>query len=291
MKLTIFTPAYNRAFSLPRLYKSLCDQTNKNFEWLIVDDGSRDNTEDVVAEFIKENSIHIKYLRQSNGGKHRAVNLGLKEAAGELFFIVDSDDWLAKDAVEKIITKYDDIRNLPDFAGVCGLKVYPSGEKIGGENDFGIIDCTSLDFRYKYNMRGDMAEAFKTDILRNYPFPEYEGENFCPEALVWNRIAKNYKLRYFYERIYVCEYLPDGLTAKITKIRHGSPAASCTHYSELSNLPIPLKQKIKAMINFWRFHSRKCNNYRYNTNIFLSVPCYLPGKLLKLYDRYSNKYQ
>lgn len=253
MVITVFTPTYNRAYKLQVLYKSLCKQTVKNFEWLIVDDGSTDDTENLINNFIQEDKIIIRYYKQKNKGKHRAINKGLDLAKGDLFFIVDSDDWLSNNAIEKIIFHYKTIKSKNEFCGLSGLRSYPNGIKIGGEKNFGILDCNSLDFRYKYNIKGDMAEVFKTDILRQYKFPETENEKFCPEALIWNRIAKNYKLRYFYEKIYYCEYLPDGLTAKITKLRKENPRNSCMYYAELKKANIPFVQKIKAAINFWRF--------------------------------------
>lgn len=251
--ITVFTPTYNRAYKLSSLYNSLCEQTAKNFEWLIVDDGSTDDTERLINNFIQENKIIIRYYKQKNSGKHIAINKGLDLAKGELFFIVDSDDWLYNNALERIVFHYNAIRFDNNYCGVCGLKTYPDGKRIGGEKDFGILDCNSLDFRYKYHIKGDVAEAFKTDVLLQYKFPKNENEKFCPEALVWNRLAKNYVLRYFYEKIYFCEYFPDGLTAKITKLRKENPENCCTYYSELKKANVPFFQKIKAAINYWRF--------------------------------------
>ena len=98
-----------------------------------------------------------------------------------------------------------------------------------------------------------MAEVIRTSVFKEFPFPEIEGERFCPEALIFNRIATKYKLRYFYEKVYLCEYLEDGLTASIVKVRMKSPQTSTMFYSELFYMPIPLSQKIKAAINYWRF--------------------------------------
>ena len=251
--ITIFTPTYNRAYLLSELYKSLCAQISKKFEWLVVDDGSTDETEALIHSFISENRIAIRYIKQINGGKHRAINRGVKEAIGEIFFIVDSDDQLVENAVSKVWFYYNQIKYDSSFAGICGIKAFFCGNKVGGETDFGILDCNSIDFRYKYKVRGDMAEIFRTNILKEYPFPEINNEWFCPEAVVWNRIALNYKLRYFNEIIYLCEYLQDGLTAKIVKMRMNSPEASKICYSELYKSPIPFLQKQKMAINYWRF--------------------------------------
>lgn len=258
--VTVFTPTYNRAYVLPDLYKSLCHQFNKNFEWVVVDDGSNDDTEALFKEWIKDSGISIRYVKVPNGGKHRAVNIGARIAEGELFYVVDSDDQLPEDAISIIISEYEKVRNRKDLCGICGLKAYFTGEKVGGEQDFGEIECNSLDFRYKYKIKGDMAEVFRTSVIREFPFPEIECERFCPEAVVWQRMASKYKFHYFYRKIYLCEYLPDGLTAKITKIRMQCPVASTICYSELTQAKVPFLQKIRASINYWRFWFCPSNN-------------------------------
>ncbi len=287
--VTIFTPAYNRAYIIDKLYYSLLTQTNSNFEWLIVDDGSTDNTRELISTFILESKIDIRYFRQENGGKHQAINRGIQEAKGELFFIVDSDDQLASEAIERVSYYYDEIKEDETFAGVCGLKAYFTGERIGGESDFCILDCNALDFRYKYHIVGDMAEVFRTEILKKYPFPEFEGEKFCPEGVVWNRIAQKYKLRYFYEKIYLCDYLADGLTARIIKLRMESPLSSMMYYSELYHLTIPFLQKLKAAVNYWRF--ALCSADRFSEKIkrigYSSIVLFPLGFFLHLKDIYS----
>lgn len=263
MKITVFTPTYNRAYIIKKLYKSLLIQTFIDFEWLIVDDGSTDNTESLVLSFVNENKINIRYIKQQNGGKHRAINKALEEAKGELFFIVDSDDQLVYNAIERILYYFNQIKEDPSFAGVCGVKAYFDGKKVGGEVDFDILDCSSILFRFNYRMKGDMAEVFRTEIFRKYPFPDIEDERFCPEALVWNRIGMKYRLRYFNEKIYLCDYLQDGLTAKIVKLRMDSPLASMLYYSELYKTPIPFLQKVKAATNYWRFFFCSHNSFVY----------------------------
>lgn len=253
MFLTVFTPTYNRAYTIKKLYNSLLGQTYTCFEWIIIDDGSIDETEALVSSFIRERKIDIHYIKRRNGGKHRAINQGVKEARGELFFIVDSDDLLPSDAVEMLYHYYEKVRKDNTFAGISGIRVNTVNERIGGELNMNYIQASSLDLRMKYGIRGDLAEAYKTSILEKFPFPEYEGEKFCPEALVWNRIAQRYKLLLFNKPVYICEYLDDGLTAKIAKVRMQAPLASMDTYAELSSFDIPEMQKMKASVNFWRF--------------------------------------
>lgn len=251
MLITVFTPTYNRAHLLGRLYESLYTQRFTDFEWVIVDDGSTDGTASLVQGFIAERRIDIKYLSQANGGKHRAINHGVGQARGELFFIVDSDDSLPADSLQSIANEWKKCDS--SMGGVAGLDATISGTVIGSGLPQAFIECSSMDIRFRHHVTGDLAEVFKTSVLREFPFPEIEGEKFCPEALVWNRIAQKYKLRYFNKVIYIAEYQDDGLTDNIVRIRQQSPVASTTFYAELLSADIPWAQKLKAAINYWRF--------------------------------------
>ena len=221
MRISVFTPTYNRGHLLNKLYASLVNQTFKDFEWVIVDDGSSDNTAEIVKNFISDGVLNINYIKQENGGKHRAINRGIKEATGELFFIVDSDDTLPKNSLE-LIDKYANTITSDDVAGVCGLKA--SGGTLVGKTFRGKTKLLRNDQRYKYHITGDKAEAYYTDILKKYPFSEYENEKFLTEAVVWNKIAfDGYKLLYFNEVIYDCDYLNEGLTKNIYNHYRKSP--------------------------------------------------------------------
>ena len=254
MLITIFTPLFNRAHLLGKIYESLYNQTYKEFEWIIVDDGSNDNSKEVVNHFKESHSnFAIHYFYQTNGGKHRAINHGVKEANGELFLILDSDDSLPPNAIETILRYYQQIKDDASFGGVAGYMAHHDRAIIGHCSTKGVVDANSLDYRYQYGATGDMCEVFKTSVLKEFPFPEIEGEKFVPEALVWNRIAQKYKLRWFQEVIYYRDYLEGGLTDKIVKIRMKSPIASTTCYQELCSFKVPLKVKIRSAINYWRF--------------------------------------
>lgn len=253
MLITVFTPTYNRANLLPRLYGSLCRQKFSDFEWVIVNDGSTDDTDSVVDGFIKDNRLSIIYITKENGGKHRAINKGLEIAKGELFFIADSDDYLTNDSLEIVASEYAKVCKDNRFCGIAGLDAKIDGGIIGSGLPMDSIDCNALDIRYKYNVSGDLKEVFRTAILRKFTFPEIEGERFCPEALVWNRIAKEYTLHYINRPIYVAEYQEGGITAGMTKVRMNSPIATVMCYAELMDANIPFIQRIKTAINYWRF--------------------------------------
>ena len=260
MLITVFTPTYNRAHLLPRLYESLCRQTYKDFEWVIVDDGSVDDTKDVIDKLKIENGelkinqqFPVRYYYQENGGKHRAINHGEREAKGELFFIADSDDILPPNALEIVKEEYEKIADKNYISGICGLDSYFDGRVIGSGLPKERMLSDNIEVRLRYGITGDMKEVFRTSIIREFPFPEIEEEHFCSEDLVWNRIAAQYKMMYINQVIYCAEYQPEGITSNIIKVRMESPIASTTYYSELENMHIPIEQKIKAAINYWRF--------------------------------------
>lgn len=254
MLITVFTPTYNRGHLLPELFRSLCHQEFTDFEWVVVDDGSKDDTETVMREIMdREHTFPISYFKTPNGGKHRAVNFGAKEAKGELFFIADSDDTLTDDSLQRVAEAFEPLRDKEEMGGVCGLDCQKDGSIIGSGLPQEVIDCNALDIRFLYHVTGDLKEVFRTSVLREIPFPEIEGERFSPEALTWNRIAVKYKLRYFNRPIYRAEYQQDGLTSRIVRIRMESPVASMMCYQEMTIYAIPLKEKIKAAINYWRF--------------------------------------
>ena len=253
MLISILTPTFNRSNLLHILYESLNRQSFKDFEWIIVDDGSNDNTKDVVHKFISENVISINYIQKQNGGKHTAINRGVKEAKGELILIVDSDDSLPSNSLFLINEGYLKIKDERSIAGICGLMAHHDGRIIGSRNITKVESLSSIEIRYKYGFKGDLCEVFKTRILQMFPFPEIKNERFCPEDLVLNRIAKKFKLLFINDVIYLRDYLEGGLTSKIVKIRMQSPIASMMCYAEILQNNIPYIYKLKAAINYWRF--------------------------------------
>lgn len=245
--ITIFTPAYNRKNTLPRLYESLKTQTDIDFEWLIVDDGSKDGTKELIKNYQKENIINIRYFYQENGGKQRAVNNGVKKALGEYFFIVDSDDYLSSDAVY-MIKKYS--FSLPkDFGGMVFKKI-PISQKDSSCFTEEYIDTNPIDIIFKYNIHGDKGEVFKTSVLKSFPFPEIENEKFVPEGYIWNRIGKKYNLRYIDYGIYYFEYLEDGYTNNFKRDLKKNPKGFGLYYKDMLSYNIPLSAKIKFFLRY-----------------------------------------
>lgn len=260
--ITIFTPTYNRAHLLRDAYESLCEQNfGRDFEWLVVDDGSMDNTREVIEEINSKHtsSFSIRYIYKSNGGKHSAINVGVQEAKGELLWILDSDDSLPKNAFSVVAKRWNSLgkSQKEKLAGICGYMAHHDGKVIGSPIVEAGTVASSLEMRHKLHVTGDMMEVWRTDVMREFPFPEIPNERFCPEALVWNRIAKKYPLYMIPDVIYYRDYLDGGLTDNIVKIRMKSPIASMMTYAELFgsdiDFDLPFGQKVKAAINYWRF--------------------------------------
>lgn len=210
--VTVFTPTYNRAYILGDLYHSLQRQTCMDFEWLIVDDGSADDTKALVASWQgEENPFPIRYVYQENGGKCRAINRGLKEADGRLFFTVDSDDYLTDDAIEKVIRWDGELPKDGHFCGYVGNRGTTPTQTPNRLFPGGYLDGTALD-RYD-QVDGERAFVFYTEIHRKYLYPEFPGEKFLTEAVTWDLMAHDgYKMRFYNDIIWIWEYKDDGLT-------------------------------------------------------------------------------
>ena len=222
--LTIFTPTYNRCHLIDNLYQSLLAQDNQSFEWLVIDDGSTDDTEAYFQNLLKQQQpFEIRCVRQPNGGKHRAINKGVSLAQGELFFIVDSDDYLTPDAVSKVYQWNDSLDSSKKWAGFAGLRSHKDFSVIGKRNTNHFIDAKNNE-RENFCLIGDKAEVYFTNVLKKYPFPEFEGEKFISEEVVWNAIARDdYYLRWFNEIIYICEYLEGGSTMNSNSLFEQNP--------------------------------------------------------------------
>ena len=252
MLITVFTPTYNRAYIISKLYESLLRQTDMSFEWVIVDDGSTDNTPELFEKILKEDKIAVNYIKTENGGKQRAINKGVSVAKGDLFFIVDSDDYLTDDAVFNISKHWDSIKDKNRIAGLCFRRVnYNTHKFIGGDCDIKEGEYSSIEIANTLQILGDKAEIFKTSIMKLFPFPEFKNENFVPEALVWNRISKDHKLKFINIGIYLCEYLPDGLSHNFYQNLQKNPQGFALFYKEvLFCKGMPFFIKIKSLIRY-----------------------------------------
>lgn len=221
-KLTVFTPTYNRAYILTQCYNSLISQTNNNFIWLIVDDGSTDNTKALVDKFVKEKKIEISYIYQKNGGKYKAVNTAVKNCKTELFAFLDSDDYYKKDTVKVFLSEWEKIKNNESVAGIVGRRCNKDGVLVGSHKKFkdGLVNFSHLCFKKKYY--GDTCRMYRTCVLRNCLYPELE-EKFIPENVMLGKIDEYYKVLFLNRALSVSDYLVDGYTKSYKKLLYKNP--------------------------------------------------------------------
>lgn len=307
--ITIFTATYNRASLLTNLYQSLKNQTSHNIEWLIVDDGSTDNTEIVIEKIQKNNKnlFPIRYYQKTNGGKHTAINVGAREAKGDLFFIVDSDDLLTPDAVSTITSDWQE-HHSSHICGLSYLKGYIHNPKASLGHSYS--EATSfignyIDVRYNRGVSGeDHAEIFRTELLRDFPFTEYPNERFMSEAIVWIRLGKRWKMLFVNKIIYLAEYVDGGLTLQGKRLRFQCPLGGIEGSLETMSHEFRLRTRIKQTllyIVYSRFAQRSLSEIYFPTSeinqrqiqsiphfqVLLSI-CLLPG--LALYHYWRRKY-
>jgi glycosyltransferase involved in cell wall biosynthesis len=215
---TVFTPTYNRAHTLHRVHQSLVDQTMTDFEWLVVDDGSTDDTRNLVRLWQDGSAFPIRYLYQPNSGMHIAFNRGVDEARGQLFLRLDSDDACVPEALARFRFHWESIpaEVRPLFSAVTSLCQDQAGRVVGDRFPFDPTDSDPLEIRLKYRVRGEKWGFHRTDVLREFPFPDLPGQPYVTESVVWNRIAKKFRTRYVNEllKIYFVEDGEDSLTAR-----------------------------------------------------------------------------
>lgn len=247
--VTVFTPVYNREKEIVKLYESLCRQTVKDFEWIVVDDGSKDNVWNELQKFQAETQeFPIRIYQQNNAGKHTAINTGVKYASGEFFVIVDSDDFMVDNAIETIISEF---RNLPsNYAGIGLQRIAPDGNVIGSTFQGEYVDATTCD-RPKYHIEGDKAEVFYTAVIKKYPFPVFEGEKFLSEACVWYKMSHDGLLiRWINKPAVVCEYLEGGLTDNSEKLALNNFKGSTYKAKVMLQCNLPKSTRMKTIGNY-----------------------------------------
>lgn len=215
---TVFTPTYNRAYALRRVFESLEAQTFTDFEWLIVDDGSVDSTAAMVEAFRLRASFPIRYFFQENCGKHVAMNRAVKEAAGRFFATLDSDDACVPEALERLLFHWNAIPEdqRKRFSAVTALCMNPDGRVVGEAFPVTPLDVSPVELRYKLKVRGDKWGFQTTEVMRQFPFPVPQGEKFVTEALVWNAIGKTYLTRFVNECLYICVEPAVGEAGRLT---------------------------------------------------------------------------
>lgn len=291
-KITILTPSYNRAHTLPALYESLLKQDTDVFEWLVVDDGSTDATRKLVEGWQGEGKISIRYLHKQNGGKHTALNEGIRLIESELTFIVDSDDWLPENAVEIILQYHEKYREMEGLCGYSFLRFYPDGKVNDAFYPQDERIDTYINARINAGIAGDKAEVFFTDVLRQYPFPVYEGEKFVPEDLIWVQMSGPYKMVHINRCVYISDYLEGGLTCSGKRMKIHSPKAMTERARlYLNDASVNKKTKCKMILlyviygHFAQYSEKKLAN-DLNRKVWY-IAGFVPGTVLYLVWKYN----
>ncbi len=290
-KITIFTPTYNRAYTLPQLYKSLLKQTNRDFIWLVIDDGSSDNTKELIQQWQEEAQIEIRYIYQDNQGMHGAHNTAYKNIDTELNVCIDSDDYMPDDAVENILDFWQQ-NKLDKIAGIVGLDVDKTGKVIGTKMPKNIKTATLSDIYHKYGVKGDKKLVLRTDLVKKYPlYPLFEGERFVPLGTLYLMIDQDYELLILNKPLCVVEYMEDGSTMNIFRQYRNNPKGfryarqvELTYLKSYKLKFIKVLHLISSTLFIKDFHFLKNNPEKMMT--FFSLPI---GLLFHLYIRNQSK--
>lgn len=281
--LCVFTPTYNRSHTLPRLYESLLRQTSDDFEWVVVDDGSTDNTEELIAQYIDEKKINITYIRTQNGGKQRAHNVGVEKCTAPLFLCVDSDDFLVPVAVEHLLSAWKLQENGEGISGILFLKGFTSNKPLGPEFPDGLKRTTLRNLYSKYHFRGDTGLMYRTDVLKKYPFWVAPGEKFIGENYVYDQIDQKYELLLLNEILYIAEYLADGYTKNVRKVTKENPVSYLTLKRQSITFDSTLHEKYRDTILYLVgcMLANKEGGVREAPSRMLAIMAYLPALIAK----------
>lgn len=223
-KLTIFTPTYNREHLLPRLYASLCNQTSLDFEWLIADDGSTDNTAELVKKWQAEKKIDIRYVYRENGGMLKAHETAYENMDSGICTCIDSDDWMPVDAIENIHKAWEKYgASDSDCCGLIGLDAYGDGKTVGVEFPESPWKCRYIDF-LQAKVVGDKKFVHRVDIIKQYlPYPHFEGEKFPVTSYLYYFMGEKYHYYAMNDVYSFVEYQEDGLSKNIINQYRKSP--------------------------------------------------------------------
>lgn len=284
--LTIFTPTYNRAYTLERLYQSLLRQTSKDFCWIVVDDGSTDNTEQLINTWVTDNKIDITYYRQENQGKPTAHNKGVELTKTELFTCVDSDDYLRDYAVERIIEVWNP---LLSYVGILGYRCIEREGVLTKYKANRLKHATLREF-YDDGLSGDTILIYKTEVLKKYSFPRFEGEKFVPEVYLYDLIDQDGELLLLPESLYVCKYLPDGYTAHMASVLFHNPKGYFAFINQRLRFDKTIKQIFADSIRYDAMAFAHKRPLRESSRPGFAYLAAVPGVIMYLmrYKKYVN---
>lgn len=288
--LTVFTPTYERYETLKRTYQSLCNQTSKSFIWMVVDDGSTDNTKETVQEWIEESpGFEIRYIYKSNGGMHTAHNTAYRNINTELNVCLDSDDIMPSDAVRLILDKWEEVRDK-GYAGIIALDAdLNSGKIIGKGFPEGMTETTVSGY-YNSGGDGDKKLIYRTDIIRQYPeYPVFEGEKYYSLAYKYILIDQEYKMAVLDEVVCDVEYQPDGSTNSMFRQYLQNPNGFAHWRIVRMTYDTSWKRMVRDCIHYCSSSQiAKCDKYVSRSPYpLLTLLCIIPGRILTSYIRYK----
>jgi glycosyltransferase involved in cell wall biosynthesis len=250
IKLTVFTPTYNRGYCLHQCYESLKRQTNKHFIWLIVDDGSTDNTEELVKQWVGEQALTIHYVKQANQGMHGAHNTAYETIDTELNVCLDSDDIFHEKAVERILSFWETYGSNK-VSGFVALNANEAGDVLGSELPQGITSSTLFDLYYKHGITGDKKLIYRTEVAKAFPYPLFEGEKYVGLAYKYYKLDEQYPLLLMNEVVCLVEYRPDGSTMNMLRQYKTNPKGFAFYRHQLMTLSLAnTKFKFRQAIHY-----------------------------------------
>ncbi|MED1205194.1 glycosyltransferase family 2 protein [Heyndrickxia acidicola] len=234
--LTIFTPTYNRGYCLENCYNSLLKQTNQNFIWLIIDDGSTDNTKELISRWMRESRLEIHYIWQENQGMHGAHNTAYEAIDTELNVCIDSDDFMPEQAVEKILAFWEQ-HGSKNISGIIGLDAFKDHTIIGTELPADVRTSTLFDLYYKHKVTGDKKLVYRTELTKKYPYPIFKGEKYVGLAYKYYMLDKDFDMLLMNEVLCYVEYLEDGSSRNMLNQYRKNPKGFAFYRCELMKLP------------------------------------------------------
>ncbi|MBE6927924.1 MAG: glycosyltransferase family 2 protein [Ruminococcaceae bacterium] len=288
--LTVITTTYNRDYCLHQVYESLLRQTSNDFVWLVLDDGSTDKTKDLVDKWISENKMAIVYHYKPNGGMHTARNAAYELAETELNVIIDSDDWMADDAVETIV-RFWQKHKREDIAGIISHNADPSGKQLGTPMPEGVSETTVTDFFGKLGGKGDKKLIYRSELTKKYPYPEFEGEKFFPASYKFRLLDQDYKMLVLDHVTCIVDYNDDSMTRDKFAQYRTSPKSFAYFRNEMMRISKSAKECCNLALHYVaesRFAKEKHFIKKAHRKGYVLL-AYLPGTLLYFYLKKTKR--